>query len=1108
MEQSLDTWMDSVLRTVRGLSPDLEVSYSGPGLEHFRRVARALMDRFADEHLAQAGFLHGIHRDEFEQALTEMGGPQVLTILHERLTLRSLEEGEEQLPERLMGILPGFKDSRAAVLLVLEQLDQVDPDGTVNRWTLDSDERVPSGLPQYRVPLLDWTRFGNSAQQLSFLRSVVEPTARFFGMRHEARVAANIDLLSRDVSRFSSLLDFQQRCARSGGVYDEVLKLFSSILCNQEIRWEWLSPGELHRLPRMKTPSARDFPATGCVLVLVDSADQASSALHRLHEAFPDDRESLRDHLGSISLGETEYLSSRVLLPQSVSENRLCSVEGYVQVEVVRKTALPRRRYLTRLKPEGQKSEPLGSSRTPDRSITVLTPHGLNVVLPQGATVLNFAYMIHKDFIVLARRARVNRRHVGLLHPLTDGDVVWLEVGDTPAPLPNDWCLHAAPGTESRILKQYKEALRPYLAKSGRWIAQQNLVAAGCQVEELQCRLDDLTQLVGKRLLDRQRVPRVANHPQQKAVWWYQQLAILHHHELGQELPFLRLLDRALKAELFDEVAGELLREGTVDLKVLKLPSDVKRRARQARLCPHCRPSLYDSLVGAFAERDFVLHRSGTKCHLDGAAVVVHGSRNPDVYILRTANRTGLAADVFRVFAEFGAEVVDIAATRIGAVRGVFRVQLEQQSPEVQGKLEASLKRLPGVVVVERPGSGKVREEILGGPLPPRRNVRALDEGVEEPFFCGDKIVDDRFFYNMKDQKATLASRLNDVATSSHAGTAVWIRGPKKVGKSSLALSFLREIASRGDGQGEYIEAYREESWTEFAERCIVQLCPQADPKPASLGDAVRFRVEHGEGPLVLVIDEAIQLLMNSVTQGDLEGLLKFRHGISSSPGTLLIWVGPRANIDRLPSPAKHLLQSELIMDVPPLKEEDIGRMLTCQQLALSSVVTVEENLPNNVWHLTGGNPFWVAQLGAQMWQICGKRGRTSSVHFDRQLLDQAQRSFYADDVPFQDRLASEHWNAEKTRLARSVLEILAQSAGRRMRAWTMIGLSLGEIMARLEDAPPETQIKALLEDLEQRGSVYCDGAPPDSLWRLSSLILAGHLVRPLWSDKSEEFEL
>ena len=194
-------------------------------------------------------------------------------------------------------------------------------------------------------------------------------------------------------------------------------------------------------------------------------------------------------------------------------------------------------------------------------------------------------------------------------------------------------------------------------------------------------------------------------------------------------------------------------------------------------------------------------------------------------------------------------------------------------------------------------------------------------------------------------------------------------------------------------------------------------------------------------------------------------------------------------------------------MDVPPLKEEDIGRMLTCQQLALSSIVSVDQNLPNSVWHLTDGNPFWVAHLGSAMWEISRRCGRTPPVHFDRRLLNQAERMVCAEELPFQDRLSSEHWDEETTRLAHSVLKILAESAGRRMRARTMIGLSLGEIRARLADTPPETRIETLLEDLEQRGSVHCDGAASDPIWRLSSPILADHLVPPAWFDKLDELE-
>jgi predicted amino acid-binding ACT domain protein len=621
--------------------------------------------------------------------------------------------------------------------------------------------------------------------------------------------------------------------------------------------------------------------------------------------------------------------------------------------------------------------------------------------------------------------------------------------------------------------------------------------------EELHDRLDELTRRSGEQLLVQQVVPRVAAQPQQEAAWWYQQLALLHYQELGQELPFRVVLDAATRAMFFDEVVGVLLSEATVDLATLMVPSEVKRSARQARLCLHCRPSLTGSLIGAFVERDFVLHRLGAKCEVGDASFVVHGPpRNLDLYVLRTVNRTGLAADVFRVFAELGVEVVDVAATRVGARTGVFRVQLEQLSPEVRRDLDTSLGRLPGVVAVERPGSSKVLEEMLGGPLPPRRSVRALDEGMEEPFFCGDKILDDGFFYNMKDQKATLVKLLHGVANNSQAGTAVWICGPKKVGKSSLALSFLREIASRGDGYGEYIETIRGESWTAFAERFTARLYPQPGPRPGSLAEAVRSRVEQVGGPLVVVIDEAVNLLMNSVKKGDLEGLLQFRSQISSSPGVLLIWVGPIGNVEGLPPSAKHLLQSAAHrMAVPPLNEADVESMLTCQKLALSCIVTVEKGLPSIVWHVTGGNPFWVAHLGRAMWEISRRRGQTERVHFDLPLLGQARRMVCAEELPFQDRLTSEHWDAETALLAHSVLKTLADGSGRRMRT-KMNGLSIDEIWSRLSDTPARARVKTILEDLESRGSINWDASDRGPLWRLSAPMLADHLAPPAWFDE------
>lgn len=89
--------------------------------------------------------------------------------------------------------------------------------------------------------------------------------------------------------------------------------------------------------------------------------------------------------------------------------------------------------------------------------IMTFTPKGKEVVLPQKATVLDFAYEVHSDLGEHAKYARINGFLASVKAPLRRGDVV--EIFTDPATVPqSDWL-------DSVVTFKAKRAIHAYLSK-------------------------------------------------------------------------------------------------------------------------------------------------------------------------------------------------------------------------------------------------------------------------------------------------------------------------------------------------------------------------------------------------------------------------------------------------------------------------------------------------------------------------------------------------------------------------------------------------------------------------------------------------------------------
>lgn len=139
------------------------------------------------------------------------------------------------------------------------------------------------------------------------------------------------------------------------------------------------------------------------------------------------------------------------------------------EVIEIQKDELDREQYLDDLK----------SDILQDR-ITVFTPKGKAVDLPQGATCIDFAYNIHSEVGHRSIRAIVNQLNVSLSHELSKGDVVKIITTDYPKSPSYEWLSFAKTTFAKKRMRNYfKKESRTSKIKVGRKMLQKEYDRAG-----------------------------------------------------------------------------------------------------------------------------------------------------------------------------------------------------------------------------------------------------------------------------------------------------------------------------------------------------------------------------------------------------------------------------------------------------------------------------------------------------------------------------------------------------------------------------------------------------------------------------------------------------
>ncbi|MBI4541211.1 MAG: TGS domain-containing protein [Gemmatimonadetes bacterium] len=1081
-------------------------SASGAGRQRARRkLALVLATRFRDPALAQAGFLSAWNSDSVQVALSGQLTAGVAEILRGRERLIALDPRDPKVTHQLAAqVLPSLPDGRAGILLVMDQLLALDPAGAFTTWSRrfhlmaqPLGKGIRAAMRRRAHPDLDrlnWT---------AFLERVAAPTALFFSLWSERDALEDAVLLLSDESRFDQLVRFALRAGAPRGDCEGWVRAVRHALRRErelEIRWEWRHLASMHRAVRQDGEGddigREHLHHCGFVTVICPDDRHCYAALGKLHHNMPYDVSLTSDLMGQgrrtgyqaihttvlhVTGGEHKRprpISVRII-PRSADGRRFASSGHRVLATFPRSTG-----------------QALG---LPD--VEVFTPNGQLVRLPTGSTILNFAAEIHRDFVALARGARINRQPVGLLDPLSPGDVIWLDIGDTPRPLPRGWQERVPRATIRKIRYAFLRSYYSVLVREGRGWLRQQLVAQGLGELPDEEGLHRLVAKAESRLLAEGRISSAKRDPH----YWVAQLGLWCAIERGEQLLKDPDVDKALRSQMLKAILREVENERILASLGIELTGSSTPEVRKCQLCG---PSPDDRLVGESGDSTLTLHRAGAACA--GEATAVRWERHypkAQYVVLELSDRTGIAADVLTVFHGHEVGISDLAALRYHAGKGIMRVRLDPVGP---GRLSAIIEQLgeiAGVVQVYAPADEAPEAELKF--LSPRMHEPLPAQARPSPYNPGLVITREEEFYDREIERACLHEAYQRLSRQGRVGGEVlFVRGPKKIGKSSLVQAFFRDL-DRREHPPLMVHRFATvgDSWSRFSADLVQALShaarthvgSRAAALPADLHerpliDVLSTLQQHLGHPVVLAIDEAPVLLWESARAHEENQVLAFWRFVQHCSHILVLWIGPTAGVRLLPETMRQILAAAFPIDLHPFDEGSTRALLVAQKYGARYAISCPVNVARAVRRETGGNPYWIQALALRL--FTPKRNALDGpIRYSRYVVHHAMQELAADASLFMDRYREDAWPRSRREQATGILDVLAGDHDVR----ECPALSAREIQAALGSRQPRTSVADILdlmEELEERGAVVPAAAGHAGEWRwcLAAPALAQHV--------------
>lgn len=610
-------------------------------------------------------------------------------------------------------------------------------------------------------------------------------------------------------------------------------------------------------------------------------------------------------------------------------------------------------------------SAPIGSL---PEVLHVFSPHGQLFPFDRGATVVDFAYHVHSELADQCKRFRVNGEVVEPATVLHHLDLVELE-HDPRAPGPTQAWLEAARTNRAR------SKIERFLKRRSQGVMQgQKLVEQ---------RLRDLETHYGFNLPEYR-----INQAYAQAM---RRLKLSRVEELFAEIAAGRWQADRLLHPLFSQ---EIIRQ-------VQIPRELKLRPDQVQLAQCCKPRPGDDIVGRpHTRRGAVLrlkvHRAGCQKRLasgDGAPVVALKWRlQPRLKAAAQIEMSALDEDrlLGDAVAAIYALLPRITLYKVEAIsrRGIAhcRFDLEAESQEVLDDLADSLRRLPGHSVD--------RVRVMSLPPSEQEEMLALRApGVHNPY-SRLPVGDREMFFGRSQDLARIAEWLRAGAGN------IWLRGQKRVGKTSLLLHLKRYYLEHHEFVPVFVDFQLLGSmdtagiFYEIASAVYSDLQSsvfRSDVRIADIGAPLRELFDHdprgqfmaylrsiesrlGGARLVLLLDE-FSRAMDACRAGRLDAgfFLAWRGLImATSPRISYVIVVQQKSYDSLldqaaagsPDPLWELFELGEQLVLRQLSEEDVHRLI---EWPIRNHLEYSPEVVPYVASLTGGSPFLIQAVCSKL---------------------------------------------------------------------------------------------------------------------------------------------
>lgn len=769
-----------------------------PFIQHPLAVARTLARWHAPWRLVVVGLLHDVANLTYSNGYPEEGirdqlGPDVFFLLQTIVELnrlfrdleRDFSAGMSYQQQYIQQVLQYDQE-----VIVLKMADRLHNLQTVAALARDFQGRTVRVGFNVLAPLAETLGMGEVKRQLEeYCFEVFNPTA-FAAVRSlydESRFQHEVQTIVHDLQ---------------------------ILLPTCQIRWQPVSLYTLYyrQIEQNARPGrpARALPASlriedaGSFIVVTDQESQCYQVLGTLHRSFSPQERQFRDFIGRPA--ENGYKSLHTQVRHTICGPFCLVIRTHIMDLFAEKGIVSRwwgvpDDLLPALPAETELSE----------KIQVITPGGKIVYLPEGASVLDFAYSIHGDLGHQCAGALVNGRQTDCFTILHAGDRIEIISGGRESGPDVRWLEHVRTSEAAHQIRQWlAHAQRSAMVERGRLLLHKEMQARNLNPDDAQIR-EFLLVLANKEGFERLEDLLVS-----LGVGRYGPVRLV------EQLKSMRL--RLLRP----------LTSGKGPVGIVFLAAGDQDTFGPVTFARCCKPFPPDDIVGL--QRDgtlLVIHKS-VCAHIGDQArtIPVRWDTTPIesdyVVVIEALDRPSLASDLSTIMTMSGIDMASFSTyRRADGVIAEAHIHLSGTTTARRARLQKELERLPYITRVEL--------------IPPAFVASAFSQAAAVlsahqayyPNPYGPAVASGERFYGRKVE----CQRICDLLYNAAQNTTILLWGQRRIGKTSLMLHLREQL--RKDLLPVYIDVQglTESSTAQFLHRFMSQVAgalKSREPKLAS----------------------------------------------------------------------------------------------------------------------------------------------------------------------------------------------------------------------------------------------------------------------------------